>query len=487
MNSLPQPSRRRFLEVSAGAAGLLLTGAAAPGKKSARPKREEDSPLVLTRDDGYRGIWYYNQPQKDEYAYKYSGGLGTYCSSHLPFAVYVPEVRKTFFCYGGTTKDRKTLLHMVSYYDHATGMVPRPTILLDKHTTDAHDNPVLSLDAKGHLWIFSSAHGTARPAYISVSRKPYAIDDFERVLKTNYSYPQVHYVPGQGFLFLHTRYGKGRRLYQMTSADGRTWSEPSLYAAIEQGHYQTSWRWGNRVGTTFNFHPDPQGLNWRTNLYYMQTDDFGRTWHNAAGRPIELPLTAVKNDALVHDYQVEGLKVYVQDVAFDAEGRPILLYITSRGFESGPANGPRQWCIARWTGTQWQIRCPIASDNNYDMGSLYVESDGLWRIIGPTEHGPQPYNTGGEVAMWTSADQGESWKNVRQLTSGSRYNHGYCRKPVNAHPEFYAFWADGHAREPSDSRLYFCNQQGDVRVLPERMTEDFARPKPLAGPATSKC
>jgi hypothetical protein len=257
-----------------------------------------------------------------------------------------------------------------------------------------------------------------------------------------------------------------------------------LYAGIEQGHYQVSGSRGTRIGTTFNFHPDPQGLNWRTNLYYIQTDDFGRTWRNAQGRAIELPLTTVKNDALVHDYQAEGLRVYLMDLAFDADGHPIILYLTSRGYESGPKNGPRRWCTAHWTGSQWQIRGSIESDNNYDMGSLYVESDGLWRIIGPTEPGPQPYNTGGEVAMWTSADQGGSWRKTRQLTSGSRHNHGYCRKPLAAHPDFYAFWADGHARQPSDSRLYFCTQQGDVRVLPERMTQDFARPERLAGATT---
>lgn len=28
----------------------------------------------LPRDDGYRGIWYINQPSKDEFKYKYSDG-----------------------------------------------------------------------------------------------------------------------------------------------------------------------------------------------------------------------------------------------------------------------------------------------------------------------------------------------------------------------------------------------------------------------------
>src|SRR3546814_17314373 len=51
-------------------------------------------------------------------------------------------------------------------FDHRTGMLANPTILLDKRTTDAHDNPVLSIDGKGYIWIFSTSHGASRPSYI---------------------------------------------------------------------------------------------------------------------------------------------------------------------------------------------------------------------------------------------------------------------------------------------------------------------------------
>lgn len=439
-------------------------------------------PDPLPTADGYRGIWYANQPQPDEYAYKYSGGLGTYCAKHRPMAVHCPEVKRTFFCYGGTDPNRTTLLHMVSYYDHATGTVPRPRILLDKQTTDAHDNPVITVDARGHIWIFSAAHGTARPAYISVSKKPYSIDAFECVAATNYSYPQPHVVPGEGFLFLHTRYlSNRRRLFAMTSADGRTWSEPRLLAQIERGHYQISERHGSRVGTAMNFHPNAGGLNARTNLYYLETDDFGRTWRTAAGEPIELPLVSPDNPALVHDFRAEGLLVYLKDIVFDADGRPVILILTSRGWESGPKNDPRVWRTARWDGNRWDIRGTVTSDNNYDMGSLWIEDDGSWRLIAPTEPGPQPYNPGGEVVVWLSRDRGASWEKVRQLTRGSQYNHTYVRRVVNAHPEFYAFWADGHARKPSESRLYFADRSGErVWRLPERMgAAKSARPEPI--------
>lgn len=449
-----------------------VKAAAMPAVRAASTNDE----FVSVKDDGYRGIWYSNQKQNDEYVYKYSGGLGTYCSSHNPFAIYRPEVQKTFFCYGGTVKGKTELLHMVSYYDHKTGLVPRPTIVMNKRTSDAHDNPVISMDKEGYIWIFSSSHGTARPSFLWKSVKPYDIEKFECVRVTNFSYPQPWYLPERGFLFLQTLYQNGRKLFFQTSPDGQSWSEPFLYAAIEMGHYQVSWCNGRKVACAFNYHPSPKGLNWRTNLYYMETPDFGRTWRNAQGQPLKLPLTEIQNPALVHDYASEDRRVYVQDLNFDSAGRPVILYTTSKGCESGPINDPRIWTTAAWNGRQWEIRGSIRSDNNYDMGSIYLEGDDLWRIIGPTETGPQAYNTGGEIALWISTDRGATWSKVKQMTFGSQYNHGYCRRPVNAHPDFYAIWADGHGRQPSESRLYFCDREGNVYLLPPQMTSDFARP-----------
>ncbi len=455
----------------------LVTIKAKPQEKKPLSMEVPNDEYTSVKDDGYRGIWYSNQKQNDEYVYKYSGGMGTYCSSHNPFAVYRPEVQKTFFCYGGTVKDKIELLHMVSYYDHKTGMVPRPTIVMNKRTNDAHDNPVMSTDKEGYIWIFSSSHGTSRPSYIWRSEKPYEVDKFQNVLVTNFSYTQPWYLPEHGFLFLQTLYRSGRKLHFQTSPDGRTWTEPFLYGAIDMGHYQVSWCNGKKVACAFNYHPSPNGLNWRTNLYYMETSDFGRTWQNAQGQTLELPLTEVKNAALVHDYEAEGRKVYVQDLNFDAAGRPVVLYTTSGGYESGPINDPRIWTTAAWNGRDWELRGTIRCDNNYDMGSIYLEREDLWRLIGPSEPGPQLYNTNGEIAMWTSTDRGTTWTKIKQMTAGSQYNHGYCRRPIHAHPDFYAIWADGHGREPSESRLYFCDKEGNVRMLPPQMRADFAKPE----------
>ncbi|MDO5566965.1 MAG: LamG-like jellyroll fold domain-containing protein, partial [Planctomycetia bacterium] len=168
------------------------------------------NPLLNTKDDGFRSIWYFNQKINNEYVYKYSGGLGTYPANHYPFSVYCPKVNKTFFCYGGTNSGKEnTLWHEVACFDHATGKVSVPTIVIDKKTSDAHDNPVMTVDDNGYIWIFSTSHGTGRPSYIHRSVRPYDCTQFElvepvkrvgdkEVPMTNFSYVQMFNVPGKG-------------------------------------------------------------------------------------------------------------------------------------------------------------------------------------------------------------------------------------------------------------------------------------------------
>lgn len=460
--------------------------AATAPKEPAPPKKKDD--LTTQIGDGYRGIWYMNQPTKDEYRYKYSGGFATYPQQHIPIAVHVASQRKTFFVFGGSagqvSEQKDELQHYVSYYDHATGTVPRPVRILQKRTEDAHDNPTLSIDAGGYLYVFSSAHGISRPSYIHRSRKPYDITEWELVETTNFSYPQPWYLPAtRRFLFLHTLYKKGQRtLNWKTSPDGRAWSPAQLMAHMEMGSYQISGREGDtdRMVTAFDVHPDHgrggTGLNFRTNIYFLETRDAGKSWTTADGSPIALPLMDAKNAALVRDYRAENLNVYLKDIAFTAAHQPVILYLTSKGYNPGPKSGPYQWHTARWTGSAWEFRPFTTSDHNYDHGSLYIEADGGWRVIAPTAPGPQPFGTGGEMISWVSRDEGRSWAVAHALTHDSRLNHTYARKPVNAAPDFYALWADGSPLEPTPSSLYFATRDGKVFRLPGRMSTATAKP-----------
>ncbi len=69
------------------------------------------------------------------------------------------------------------------------------------------------------------------------------------------------------------------------------------------------------------------------------------------------------------------------------------------------------------------------------------------------------------------------WKGKTQSAAEDRICRG-ARRPVNAHPGFYALWADGDALKPSESSLYFTDREGThVWRLPRTMKRDFERPK----------
>lgn len=454
---------------------LLL--AAAPSI-CAGEQEQGESQIASAKDDGYRGIWF-TLGQPSEYGDKYSGGLGTYTAKHIPLAIYAPEAEKTFFVYGGSRNGERYLLAMASYYDHREGVVPRPTIVHDKGgVNDPHDNPSISIDGAGHIWVFVSGRGRARPGFIYRSVEPYSTDAFERTYEGEFTYPQPWWTGDNGFLFLFTQYTKGRELYFARSADGRMWSDPVKLVGMG-GHYQISNQHDGRVFMVFNRHPGGN-VDLRTDMYYVETRDMGRSWQTADGTTVELPLEDPKSPALVRNYESEGRLVYNKDIRLDGEGRPVILTVTSADHRPGPPGEPRMVSVVHWTGEEWTFHDVTRTLHNYDTGSLYIEDDARWRAFIPSEAGPQHWGTGGEIAIWTSSDQGETWQKERDVTTGSALNQTYVRRPVNARDDFYAFWADGNPDEPSRSHLHFTNREGSqIWRLPYDMEREFERPQPL--------
>lgn len=435
----------------------------------------------VRRIDGYRGIWF-DLGQRSEFGSKYSGGLGTYTAKHCPLAVYAPDVEKTFFVYGGTTqRDERYLLAMVSYYDHKTQQVPKPIVVHDKEgVDDPHDNPSIQIDEAGHLWVYVSGRGTKRPGHVYRSRNPYDIESFEHVAEREFTYPQPWWLEQKGFLFLFTKYTGVRELYWSSSDPAvSSWMGDRKLAGMG-GHYQVSNEQNGKVITAFNMHPGGN-VDKRTNLYFLQTEDGGETWRTASGEVVETPLIDPACSALVHDYRSEKRLVYMKDIGFDAKGNPVILYLTSSSHQPGPQGAPRTWTLAHWTGSEWGLHDITTSTHNYDMGSLYIEPDGTWRVIAPTEKGPQEHGTGGEIAIWISRDDGKTWQKVRDVTQNSALNHGYVRRPQHAHPDFYGFWADGNPDMLSESRLYFTNKSGEMTWrLPYDMDGRVAMPERIS-------
>jgi hypothetical protein len=457
------------------------------------------NPVVRTKADGYKGIWF-TLGQVSTYGDKYSGGLGTYTTNHRPMAVYSATANKTFFTYGGTSgADKRYLLIMAGEYDHGSHTVTKPTVVMDKNgVDDPHDNACISMDKDGYIWIFVSGRGGTRKGFTYRSAEPYSTDGFSRVSPAageTYTYPQVWYDPQKGFMHLYTIYSNGRELYWRTSPDGVTWGAVKPMAKIG-GHYQASAKHGNIIGTFFNRHIGGN-VDTRTDLYYLQTTDWGETWTNAAGATVVMPLTTPVNPALVHNYSAEGRLMYGIDIAFDSDDRPVLLYLTSANYRPGPAGEPRTLHTARWNGSEWIIRDmpPSATalssvTHNYANGSLWIEN-GIWGVIVPTgsdpsirESNPERFwGSGGELEKWTSTDQGLTWSKERMVTETSPRMHNYVRRSEDGHGKFQSFWADGNPETFTESHLYFGSADGTrAWELPYQMATATARPVELNPP-----
>lgn len=443
--------------------------------------------LVFSQDlsnkkmDGYRGIWF-ELNQKHPYGDKYSGALATYTAKHTPLAIYSPEANKTFFVFGGTTdQNNRYLLCMIGEYDHKKGTVSKPTVVFDKNgVDDPHDNPSLLIDNEGYLWVFVSGRNKSRLGYKYRSTSPFSIDKFEQVTEEIMTYPQP-WLTGNGFFHFFTKYTGVRQLYYETSKDGITWTEDQMLAAIPEhsgeksGHYQTSAVYDNRVvATFFNRHPNGD-VDRRTDLYYLQSSDFGQSWTTAGGTDVEIPLTDIASPARAVDYASKGKNVYMKDMGFDKDGNPVCLYIRSNGHIPGPASAPYEWCITKWEDDQWKTFPVTNSDHNYDVGSLVI-SEEEWKIVGPTEKGPQTWGVGGEIAIWSSTDQGETWIKEQNITNNSPFSHSYVRKVINHRDPFHFFWADGDSHEFSKSELYFGNFNGEIWKLPYDMKKNYEKP-----------
>ena len=432
--------------------------------------------------DGYRGIWF-ELNQKFPYGDKYSGGLGTYTAKHIPLAIYSPEANKTFFVYGGTTqKDERHLLCMVGFYDHATGLVSKPTVAYDKQEVDdPHDNPTILIDDGGYIWIFVSGRGTKREGIKLKSDRPFSIDSFRIMEKSEFTYPQI-WNTNKGFFHFFTKYTGVRELYFESSLDEKTWKPVQKLAGIpsgkdnRSGHYQVSNQFGDGeiLGTFFNRHTNGD-VDTRSDLYYVQTHNHGTSWTTVDGKQVSIPIDNIENTTRVIDYHSQKKNVYMKDMGFDSEGNPVCLYITSGGHEPGPDNAPYEWRVTFWNGTAWTTKIVCVSDHNYDMGSIFIADD-VWKIVGPTENGPQKYGVGGELAVWVSKNSGRDWKKEKAITENSTRNNAYVRRPMHSKAPFSFFWANGNPDKLSISELFFGDFSGSVYRLPYTMTEEWQKP-----------
>jgi hypothetical protein len=349
-------------------------------------------------------------------------GSGAWCWFGDPRAVYHKgQYSKTYVGW----IDRNNNI-VVASHDQVTKR--RTTaVLMHKFQRDDHDNPSLLIRPDGHIVVFWSEHA-GDDMFYRISTRPEDVTSWSPVMtvKTNvagsmgYTYPNPVQLSDEGNkIYLFWRGGNFNPTFS-TSLDGaNTWTPArNLISAPGQRPYMKVDSDGK--GTIHFAFTDGHPRDQHNSVYYMAYR--GGSFYKADGTRIgglaDLPFKPSETDR-VYDARDSGTpKAWTHDVAFDADGKPVITFATF------PTDTDHRYHYARWTGDKWlDVELTNAggtisgdpAEPNYSGGITLDHEDP--RIV----YMSRPVKGVFEIERWTNADgKGIDWK-VEAITSNSKW------------------------------------------------------------------
>lgn len=364
---------------------------------------------LVTEPTGHVSSWYelrqYFGIDKD--VPKYSGAFGTYTYKHRP--VSVTGNGDTYTTYSDNSSGD---LQIFIYKNNEEPVLVHTEI----NQKDAHQNSAISIDKDGYIWLHVAARGYKRTASVYKSIEPYSLEFEEAYMDSYESYPQIHETI-MGHSVFYTRYDR-------VSDNGVNWGvERSLNfkvlgvktRLVNGGHYQISTYANSVLYSVYDYHPD-SNVDKRTNISIIKSEDYGTTWTNLAGKPLELPLVTDDKDALVYDAEALGKYVYLKDVIVDKEGKLRISFVES---DSGdPTTGTRY--NKEWV--DGEVITLGATTHNFNSGVYLEDKDDLYLVT--TGMGICGYS-GGSLELHRQTDEG--W--VLEDTVDD-YNYSFARRTL---------------------------------------------------------
>ncbi|MCV2885527.1 BNR repeat-containing protein [Aestuariibacter sp. AA17] len=406
----------------------------------------------------YQGLWY-ELPQYfgEDKVPKYSGAMGTATTKHRPLAIYSDKHNKTFFTYGGLDPAKPSQMAIyVGCYNHSNKrLCSNPTLVTVKpNVLDQHDNASILIDKDGYIWVYVSGRNTSRPGLVYKSRYQGSISVFDQVTSTPYpalfAYPQPWLTETNGKVLLHTQYTNGRELY-ITQNNTTT-------KMVKGGHYAISYTDGDRIVMAYNSHVNNHP-DYRTNVYFMESFDGGRTWKNRFGDALPLPLEQFDSRAALRDgYRNTGYFTYLKDIKINQNGEAVVLFTVSK--TADPTNFTHRRSLIKvivhrdgrlsitTVGSADVVHGRFEENHNYSSAMI----DSLTGHVFATG-----YEAGYSMRDRAGGNIYRFWGNVMsgiQVTYDHMQHHNFLRdvykKTPNSASDFSMFWASGH---PTDNTI----------------------------------
>jgi hypothetical protein len=402
-------------------------------------------------------------------------------SLHAPQAFYDARTNRTYFVYrSGWPCDAERAGRCgiyIGWFDHNEGRVRRARQIYAQTIKKVDAGPALVPDGQGYVWVFVGSD-RRNEAVVLKSAAPHDLTRFEEQARLSFADAQPWYKKGEGFVLLCSINKDGRWLPAVTAAqDGVTWSEPRILADLGPRHRFVSGRHKDKLGLVFNASLNERHPDLYTDLYYVESRDWGRSWHGADGQKIELPIRDADHFSLMRDYRSMKRITSIKDLNFDRMGNPTVLYMSTFAPGIKARRLRKTWYTARWF-RQWYMTGLIMSDHIEDSGCLLIDERMNWTLPATTDPGLRPNVPGGDVVMWLSRDQGRSW--YRKTLTEGRHCWSLVR-PRRSNAELAFLWLGAELDDFNGASVYYSDESGQVRALPRAIPGDDAPPTSQPG------
>lgn len=399
----------------------------------------------------------------------------------------------TYVCFQGPFEDP-----YVASYNHKTNQWKGPYKAgisemgkdpSRKKKIDNHGKPSIIIDDAGFIHIAFGGHGgmdkygenTLGNTHYgknlhAVSKKPLDISSWETLdnIPVFGTYNQFIKMDN-GDIYLFYRHGAHRSnwVYQLSTDNGRTFSEPisflkhkrrtdqaaedSWYPYINKGN-------GDELIVVFDYHlcvdsdAENRGLGHipeRYNLYYMVFDTKTGLWRNVEGDLLNIPLIREEADKKTLVANTDGSWTFQGVIDLDPAGNPHLGIRIGEDI-GGKRSAPKSMRHFRWNGNSWQTSVntglPIGGADievkSMNEVSLYLESEDKAGM--------------GEVSRWDSFNAGKTFQQANVLIRRDKSRFAISSLIENAHPDARIIVAE--KEEGTDfRRMYLLGDSGPVK------------------------
>ena len=246
---------------------------------------------------------------------------------------------------------------------------------------DSHNYITMAMDDTERLHISGNMHVDSL-VYFQM-KTPLNTGSIERIhslvgeQESRMTYPRFFRGPSNEFIFTYRdgSSGSGNQIYNVYNAQSQTWErlldkpltdgQGKMNAYIDgptlgpDGRYHCVWVWRDTSDCATNHH-----------LSYMRSTDL-RSWENAAGETLTLPITMNSPGTVVDPVPPGGGLINGNaKLGFDGALRPVLTY---HKYDDA---GNSQVYNARWTAKHWEISQSTQWDSRWDFsGGGSIEFD----------------------------------------------------------------------------------------------------------------